>query len=58
MCVHVRVLNVEKHFQTTAVNVIKVLNSALNAIKSFGPNMTCVCMYLYLMWKSICEQLQ
>ena len=37
----------EKHFQTSAVNVMKLLNSALNAIKSLRPNMTCECMYLY-----------
>ena len=35
MCVHVLVLNVEKYLRTIAVNVIKVLNSALDAIKSY-----------------------
>ena len=39
---HVLVLNVEKHFQTSAVNVAKVLNFALNVLKSFRPNMTYV----------------
>ena len=40
MSVHVLVLNVEKHFQTIAVNVVKVLNCALNMMKSFRPFMT------------------
>ena len=35
MWVHVLVLSVEKYLRTIAVNVIKVLNSALDAIKSY-----------------------